>query len=163
MWTNQSLDALHRRCGYAVFRRCRRLLGDEAEAKDVAQEVFLHLIENPDGFQGRAAISTYLYSVATNLCFNRVRNRTARSGEWEQAIAASLAASESGDMEKALESRQLLEALFALTDEVTAAIVLHHYVDGLSQGEIGELVGLSRVTVNQRLAKFRALATAERA
>src|SRR5262249_24643282 len=151
----ETVEALHRRCGYAVFRRCRQLLGDEAEARDMTQEVFLYLVEQPRAFQERSSISTYVYSVATQLCLRRLRDRSARQGPWEQAVSATFDGRAPPSLETSLQSRQILEALFGEADETTASIAVYHFVDGLTQAEIGKLVGLSRVTVNQRLARFR--------
>jgi len=52
--------------------------------------------------------------------------------------------------------RRFVLALLQNLDETTQEIVLYHLIDEMSQGEIAELVGLSRVTVNKRLMKFRA-------
>ena len=46
-------------------------------------------------------------------------------------------------------------AILGEADGQTAQIALWHYVEGISQGEIAKLAGVSRVTVNQRLKRFR--------
>lgn len=53
-----------------------RMLGDRAEAEDVAQEAMLRLWKiAPDWRQGEAKVSTWLYRVAANLCTDRLRRR----------------------------------------------------------------------------------------
>jgi len=161
MWTRQDIDELYRRHGFTVLRRCRRLLGNEEEAKDMVQEVFVKALENPGLFQGRSAASTFLYGMATNLCLNRIRNSAARSEAWQSALAA-LMESRATDLAEELGFKELASLVLSEADEISAAIGLYHWVDGLSQGEVAQLVGLSRVTVNQRLAKLRAAAQALR-
>jgi RNA polymerase sigma factor (sigma-70 family) len=59
-----------------VWRTARRLLGDEAEAEDVAQEAMLRLWRiAPEWRAGEARVSTWLYRVAVNLCTDRLRRR----------------------------------------------------------------------------------------
>jgi hypothetical protein len=59
-----------------VWRTARRLLGDAAEAEDVAQEAMLRLWRiAPDWRAGEAKVSTWLYRVTVNLCTDRLRRR----------------------------------------------------------------------------------------
>jgi RNA polymerase sigma-70 factor (ECF subfamily) len=153
--TPEDIHQLYRTHAFAVFRRCRQLLGGEEEARDVLHEVFLRLLEDPGRFEGRSSPATFLFGVATHLCLNRLRNRSARTGAWEAEVARSLLEQGPADPARAAEARQLAAALLAESDEETAAIALYHFVDGLTQGEIGALVGRSRVTVNQKLQRFR--------
>jgi RNA polymerase sigma-70 factor (ECF subfamily) len=60
-----------------VLRRCRQLLRDEDEALDAAQDVFVRLIERRQRLDARYP-SSLLYRIATNVCLNRIRDRTRR-------------------------------------------------------------------------------------
>ena len=147
------VDELYRRYGFQVERRCRRILGHSDEATDAAQEVFVRLLTRGADFRGAAEWTTWLYRVATNVCLNRLRDRRTRAALLEQnadAVVPTGAAPPDGGLDR----RFLLELLGQL-DETTQEIVLYHFVDELAQGEIAELVGLSRVTVNKRIMKFR--------
>jgi RNA polymerase sigma-70 factor (ECF subfamily) len=118
------------------------------------QEVFLRVLESPDQFRGWSSASTYLFGVATHLCLNRIRNRAARDERWQTRVSDALH-SRPTDLADGAEARELAVAILREVDEKTAAMAVYHFVDGLTQGEISELVGLSRVTVNQRLRSFR--------
>ncbi len=122
------------------------------------QEVFLKALQTPDAFQGRAAASTYLFSIATHLCFHRLRHNAIRNDLWQESVALRL--SREVDLEQDTSTRELWARLLEETDEQTALIALYHFVDGIPQGEIGTMLGLSRVTINQRLQRFRAAARA---
>lgn len=156
MWTTEAIGELYRQHSYAVFRRCRRLLGDEREAQEMVQEVFLQLLEEPGRFKRRSKASTYLYAIATHRCLNRIRDRAARGPQWRAQVAQHLAVhDESSRPDRALAARQIVDLVMENTDEKTSEIALYHYADGLSQGEIAKLVGLSRITVNKRLRALR--------
>lgn len=59
-----------------VFRLCRRTINDDAEAEDIAQEVFLKLWAQPAAWSPEGArFTTWLYRVATNACIDRLRKK----------------------------------------------------------------------------------------
>ena len=118
-------------------------------------EVFLKIMEDPARFRGASSPSTFLFGVATNLCLNRLRNRAARGATWEASVARTIEDGRKPGVDVETENRQLTQAILAEADPETAAIAVYHFVDGLSQGETADLVGRSRVTVNQRLVHFR--------
>ena len=68
------VEALSRRYGPMVLRRCRRLLRDEDEALDACQDVFVRLLVHRERLDG-AYPSSLLYRIATNVCLNRIRDR----------------------------------------------------------------------------------------
>jgi len=149
-----ALQVLYRTHAFAVLRRCRQLLRDEDEAWDAMQEVFVKVIEGSGRFRGQSSPATYLFAIATHHCLNRVRNRAARGATWQAAVARVLTADSPG-VGDAAEARQLAARVLDEADAETATMALFHFVDGLSQSEIARLVGRSRVTVNQRLQRFR--------
>lgn len=157
MWKPSDVDALYRETRYAVFLRCRALLRNDAEARDVTQEVYLHLLDHPGEFRGDASPTTYLYAIATNRSLSRLRARVVRDKEtWKESVASLLrSAAPSGDPESLASAREILSAALEEADEETTLILVYHFVDGLSQGEVAELLALSRVTVNQRIQRFR--------
>jgi RNA polymerase sigma-70 factor (ECF subfamily) len=148
------IDDLYRTHGFMVFRRCRQLLRDDEEAWDTMQETFLKTLESQDDFRGESRRTTWLFGIASNLCLRRIRNRAARDGAWEENVACEIEREQGGPHDR-LEARRIANALLGRADEETAMIALYHFVDGLSQGEIAKLVGRSRVTVNQKLQRFR--------
>lgn len=152
------VEELYRRYGFQVERRCRRILGERTEAADAAQEVFVRVLIKGVDFRGAAEWMTWLYRVATNVCLNRLRDRRTRAALLEQTAGALESATPMGRDPASGSDRRFLVELLGELDETTQAIVLYHLVDDMSQGEIAVLVGLSRVTVNKRIMRFRALA-----
>lgn len=157
MWRPSEVDALYRKTRNAVYSRCRALLRDDAEARDVTQEVYLHLLDHPDEFRGDSSPTTYLFAIATNRALSRLRGRIVRQKQsWTDAVTTLLeGASRNVDPEALTAAREILALELEAADEETSLILVYAFVDGLSQGEIAEQLNLSRVTVNQRIQKFR--------
>lgn len=147
------ITALYRRYGGMVLGRCRVLLGDEAEAQDACQDVFLRLHRYRDGFRGEAQPTTYLFKVTTTTCLNRLRSRRRRREDIVEHVP-----DRGGDGVsplRAAEVRQLVDRLLADADEGAMACAVYHFVDGMTHAEVGELLGLSAAAVRKRLAKLR--------
>jgi RNA polymerase sigma-70 factor (ECF subfamily) len=143
-----------------ALRVAQRMLGDRAEAEDVAQEAMLRLWRMaPDWRPGVAQVSTWLYRVTANLCTDRLRRRRTvdldaagevadgRPGAVQDLIAA--------DRIAALDA-----ALSALPDRQRPAVVLRH-LEGLSNPEIADILGIGVEAVESLTARGRrALAAA---
>jgi RNA polymerase sigma-70 factor (ECF subfamily) len=98
----------------------------------------------------------YLFGIATKRALSRLRARYRRGDAWTPAVTAMMEATlPSGDPRMRAEAKDTLTKLLSEADEDTALMALYHFVDGLSQGEVAEVMGVSRVTVNQRLAALR--------
>lgn len=146
------VEGLSQRYGPMVLRRCRKLLHDEDEAMDACQDVFVRLIERREILQARFP-SSLLYTIATNVCLNRIRDLrrrpTTASDEMLQRIAAAERPGASS------EARLVLARLFGRHPESSRAIAVLHYLDGLTLDQVAEHVGLSVSGVRKRLRGLR--------
>lgn len=144
-----------------IYNLCVRLLGNRAEAEDMAQATFLKAYANLAKFQPRAAFSTWLYRIAVNTCLDHQRRpffesifRRSASGEEFVLDQPSTAPSP----EKNLENRQLRSALSRalarLSPKLRAVIVLKEF-EGLAYDEIAATLEISLGTVKSRLARAR--------
>ncbi len=61
-----------------LLRLARRLLRDEAEAREAVQDAFVAVFRNLAGFRGQARLSTWIYRIAVNACLARLRVRAAQ-------------------------------------------------------------------------------------
>jgi len=137
--------------GYLVLRRARRVLGNENEAEDVLQEVFLSLLDKPAQFEGRSALTTWLYSATTHLCLNRLRNQRTRRAILERA-APPLASHPAPGAETMVALRLLLAQL----PDAVARVAVYYYCDEMTQDEIARVMGCSRRHVGNLLERLSA-------
>ena len=132
-----------------VLRTAFRILGNWADAEDVAQEVFLRLHRRGFRFPNDAALGAWIYRVTVNLCIDR--SRTAKP-----AMEVLEAASEDASAEMVLIRQQqkdrLMAALSALPVRERAALVLRE-IEELSTAEVAEALGTTEGTVRSQVAK----------
>ncbi len=143
-----------------VLRLASRMLGDAAEAEDVAQEAMLRLWRiAAEWRQGEAQVSTWLYRVASNLCTDRLRRRRTVDIEAVPEIEDGQASAVEGMIEADRVSA-LQQALDGLPDRQRQAVVLRH-IEGLSNPEIAEVMDIGVEAVESLTARGkRALAAA---
>ena len=147
------VERLYRRYGPMVMRRCRQLLGDDEEAHDAAQDVFVKLLMDQGRLRDRAP-SSLLYRMATNLCLNRIRDARRRRTTPNSALVEKIAVWD--EIDGRAEARDLLARLFGRQRESTRVMACLHYVDGLTLEEVAREVGLSVSGVRKRLRRLRA-------
>ncbi len=148
------VGAWYRRYGPAVYRRILRFYGRQ-EAEEVLQEVFLRVLRVVHSYRGDCSPVTWLYQVATRHCLNRLRDARRRRElllefgrpDWSREIDRTDP-----------DARIFLSQLWRDLDEELAMIGVYYFVDGMSHGQIAEVLGVSRRTVGNRLARLRELA-----
>jgi len=154
---------LYERYGYAIHRRCWRLLGSEAEADDALQEVFVRVMRYGDGMAGASPLP-WLYRVADRQCFDRLRRRKRREqpSDADRIVAAlERAQADSGGGRYSGEGGETLQTVarvLAACREAVQDVAVLYYVDEMTQDEVASAVGVSRKTVRERLASFLATA-----
>ncbi len=115
------------------WRIAYRMLGDRAEAEDVAQEAMLRLWQLGDGWRpGGPGVAAWLTRVATNLCLDRLRRRRFSSDEQapERADSAPLADVEiEGDEVRAA----VVHCIETLPERQRAAVILTYYEERANQ------------------------------
>lgn len=132
----------------------RRMLRDEAEAEDVAQEALLRLWRSAGALEvGPQGLRPWLRRVVSNLCVDRMRSAR-RLTVVEEVPERSEPASQQAHMEAQDVSQRVDAALKELPDRQRMALTLFHY-EGLSQIEVGRIMGISDEAVESLLARAR--------
>ncbi|HZT47113.1 MAG TPA: sigma-70 family RNA polymerase sigma factor [Hyphomicrobiaceae bacterium] len=138
----------------SVLAIARRMLRDDAEAEDVAQETMLRLWRNAAGLElGPHGVRPWLRRVASNLCIDRVRARR-NTLVVEEVPEESEPAGQARHMAERELGARVDAALQALPERQRLAITLFHY-EGMSQVEVGEVLGVSDEAVESLLARAR--------
>jgi RNA polymerase sigma-70 factor, ECF subfamily len=132
----------------------RRMLRDDAEAEDVAQETLLRLWRNAAGLElGPNGVRPWLRRVVSNLCIDRVRARRNTTVTDEVPEESEPPSQMRQLAERELGSR-VDAALKALPERQRLALTLFHY-EGMSQIEVGSVLGISDEAVESLLARAR--------
>ena len=150
-----------------VYNITYRMLGNRAEAEDVAQEVFITVFKTIDQFREEAKFSTWLYRVTVNHCKNRIKYLARRHDRDRDELDEMAAAPNSAingttvrarPPDRALEGAQmevLLQGAIANLDDDHRIVVVLRDIEDLSIEEICEITGLPDGTVKSRLHRAR--------
>jgi len=124
----------------------------------VTQEVFVKVISRAHQYDGRAAVSSWLFAIAANACRDRRRRDRRATIVPLEAVGDLPAHAEGADARLDGRQRRLAvrQALGALSDEQREALVLARY-HGLPYSEIAKVLGISVGAVKTRI--FRAVET----
>jgi RNA polymerase sigma-70 factor (ECF subfamily) len=144
--SSDALEELFRRHWRRAHRAAFLVIGDASAAEDIAQESFLAAVRALDRFDRRRPFGPWLHRITVNRAIDFARARALRA---ESALGGS---EEGAAPEPDAISDELLAALRDLGPEHRAVIVLR-YVLEYSPGEIGQILGLPRGTVNSRLRR----------
>ena len=143
-----------------VFAVCMRLMGDRDRALDATQDTFVTVLRKADRFRGDSALSTWLYRVATNTCFDLQRKAKRRATEAlgdhhdpdDRAAEDPLTAAELRP--------DIASALQSIPDEFRAAVVLAD-AHGLALADVAEILEVPVGTVKSRVYRGRRLLARE--
>jgi RNA polymerase sigma-70 factor (ECF subfamily) len=123
-----------------------RLTGDPGRAEDVVQETLLRAWRNPDVLADRP-VRAWLFTVARNLVVDQHRARRSRPQETSDEALAVISGED--ELERAVESWAIAEALAALRPE-HREVLLETYYRGRSVKEASEILGIPPGTVKSR-------------
>ena len=144
-----------------LLRYCRSYLSNEDEAEDAVQEAFLRAIRSAGTYRATHTFSTWLYTIARNICLDRIKIRgrraelrTERDTEVAEATMSEPPEAADADLEAALTPEWVERALEVLTDREMETIRLTFFA-GWTSRQIADLQGCSRATVRAR--RFQAL------
>ena len=143
----------------AVYRLCRRMLGNDEDALDASQEAFFKAFRSLRSFRGESRFSTWLYRLASNVCLDMLRKRPEApplSADEDERVA--VLPDRGPTPQETLEQSEIRaaveRALETLPPEFREAVVLRD-VSGLSYDEIGRIAGLEPGTVKSRIFRAR--------
>ena len=159
----RSFEILLTRHRKPVFNFILRFVGSRETAEDLLQETFLRVIKGADAYQRQAKFTTWLYTIARNLCVDQSRrakhrkaqsldapmNSSAESGTLLDVIPSSEMASDRRASNKELHLR-LHEALSRLSEEQREVFLMREFLD-MPFKDIADIIGVPENTVKSRM------------
>jgi RNA polymerase sigma-70 factor (ECF subfamily) len=178
---SKELEVLLERHRLELTAYCYRMLGSPSEAEDAVQEAFLRAWRGFDRFEGRAALRSWLYRIATNVCLDMLSSRERRArpmdlgpartadtpladplpeATWILPVPDGRILPEDGDPAEVAESREsirlaFIAALQHLPPKQRAVLILREVLRWKA-AEVAELLGTSVASVNSALQRARA-------
>ncbi len=145
-----------------VYSLCLRMMGNTAEAEDLAQEAFLQLFRKIHTFRGESAFSTWLHRLTVNVVLMRLRRKTAVEASLEQMTEPD---EETGGPPREIGAEDLglagsvdrvnLERAVAQLPPGYKQVFVLHDIQGYEHNEIAELMGCSIGNSKSQLHKAR--------
>ena len=136
-----------------IYRVGARVLGDEDDAADLAQDVCVGLVARLASYRGESRFTTWLYRVVVNAARDRLRRDGARRRN-ERAFAEIDILTRAARAEREDEAIWLRQVLGALTDDLRTTVILV-IEEGLRHAEAAEVLGVSESTVSWRMHEAR--------
>lgn len=150
-----AFNELLRRFRDPVWRVCYRLMGNDHDAQDAAQEVFVRLFTNRAKFEGRSKYSTWVHGVALRTCLTLRRGRGRRQRRVAPAETEILENESQStapeDSQLTLDLNQMLETL----EEEDRAMLILKFSEGYSYDDLAEIFGLSTSACKMRVSRAR--------
>ena len=138
-----------------ALRQAWRMLGDQTEAEDVAQDAMMRLWRQaPEWRAGEARVSTWLYRVVHNLCIDRIRKRRPQVAVEDAPEPVDPDPSVLERMAESETARAVANAIAELPERQRQALILRHF-EGCSNPEIGAAMDCSVEAVESLLARAR--------
>jgi RNA polymerase sigma-70 factor (ECF subfamily) len=152
-----------------IYNLALRMLGNEADAEDVTQDVLLQLIRKLDTFRGESAFPTWLHRITVNAALAYRRKRASRE---QHHVRDPLDSFLEGGRHAApvrnwwvqpdriaedRETQRLIEKAIAALPEIYRDVYVLADVEGLANPEIADMLGLSVPAVKSRLHRARLL------
>jgi RNA polymerase sigma-70 factor, ECF subfamily len=163
-----AFNEIANRYGEKVFRLALRITHSAHIADEVLQEVFLTLVEKLDSFREESTFSTWLYRVATNASLIQVRNKKKDGGNIsledyvpynEKGILSEISLKDwSYSPDEIFAGKEGMEVIDRAINELPEKykIVFHlREIEGLSNEEVGDILGLSISAVKSRIHRAR--------
>lgn len=164
-------EMVYREYAPRIYHVARRLLGNDADAEDVTQDVLLQVVRKLHTFRGDAALPTWLHRVTVNAALAHREKRANRAKHESAGAEAALEAAASdeptsgtklprkvGDpssLALASEQRKIIDRAIGQLPEPFRDVYVLADVEGLPNAEIGESLGLSVPAVKSRLHRAR--------
>ncbi|MFQ5637136.1 MAG: RNA polymerase sigma factor [bacterium] len=135
-----------------VFNVAYRMANNRQEAEDISQVVFMRVFKNLSSFRGDAALSSWIYRIAVNVCINHFRKTQKRS---QHTALQDTDLKDMKSIEPPFNLKPYLEKAIRDLPEGYRMVFVLHDIEGYNHKEIGNLMKISDGTSKSQLHKAR--------
>jgi RNA polymerase sigma-70 factor (ECF subfamily) len=147
-----AFEELYRAHAGRVLSLCRRMVGDDARARELVQDIFVRAWEALPSFRGQSALGTWLHRLAVNLVLASMR-RAGRDDERMVGADDELGAVDS--LADRVDSQIDLDAALLLLAPGARVVFVLHDIEGYSHEEIAQMTGIAAGTARAQLWRAR--------
>jgi RNA polymerase sigma-70 factor, ECF subfamily len=152
--TRDELATLYTQYGFFLKRRCCVILRDSAAAEDALQDVFVKVMKSEESLASLEQPLAWLYRIVHRVCLDMIRRRKVRKAEDLETAQYEI---ELGAPHPSVssEERDWATRFLGTLDDEAQEIALCAFVEGMSQSQIADELGYSRVTINKRVQALK--------
>ena len=155
----EALEEVFLAYGARIHSLCRRMTGNEADAQDLTQDVFLRVHRQAAKFSGRSRFSTWLFRLAVNHVRNFLRAESRRATSPILELREEALPPADGQLPEEVASRReeqaLLDQLLQELPDDQRSVVLLRELEGMSYAKIADVLDIPLGTVTSRLVRAR--------
>lgn len=151
---DRAFDELLRRYEGKVYRLCCALLRERTQAEDAAQESLVRVWKSLDRYDGRAALSSWIYAITRNRCLTALEGRRSLDSLDELGEEAESGLPATGQPGEG-RAEELLELVQLLPERLRRVLLLYYYEER-SVSEVALMLGCPEGTVKTTLFRARA-------
>jgi len=135
-----------------IFRLCRGYVNDDDLAKDMVQETFIAVFRQLPKFRAEAAIGTWIYRIASNICLKQINQQ-------KKLPKAEIPVSLSNDdtLHEKIEKDKMTDFLYQCISELPEIerIIISMELENVKQAEIAEILGISPGNVRIKIHRIK--------
>jgi RNA polymerase sigma-70 factor (ECF subfamily) len=160
-------ETVFKQYGPRIYGLARRMLGNDADAEDVTQDVLLQVVRKLDTFRGESAFPTWLHRVTANAALNYRRKRATQEehrvhepvdqftdeGKHRGPVRRWTSSPDKQALDK--ETAQVIETAIARMPSLYRDVYVLADVEGLPNAEIADMLGIGIPAVKSRLHRAR--------
>jgi RNA polymerase sigma-70 factor, ECF subfamily len=129
------------------FRIAFRIIGEEEDCKDILQDAYLKVWLKFDTYDNRSKFSTWLFTIITNLCLDKLRRKKTVARKNESTVYESM--SESDNPEILMNNKELRNCIKKLSENLSPKQKIIFVLRDLEEMEMSEVCNITNMPANQ--------------
>ena len=139
----------------AMYNICRRMMGDDDDAKDVLQDAFIHAFMKIKGLRNIDTFSAWIKRIVINHCINALKKKNLKTSELENEAELMEVADDPDHNRQGWETRKVLKAIDKISEGCRTVLNLYLF-EGYDHKEIAQILSISESASKAQYSKAKA-------